>query len=279
MNNFKLCAFTDEAGNSLEEQILAMKQNNIHYMEIRGVNGKNISTLTADQVKQVYSRLQSEGLEVWSIGSPIGKIGIKDNFQEHLDLFSHMLELAYILSAKSFRLFSFYIPKEERHEDYKDEVLERMSRFCEIAEGSDITLCHENEKGIYGDKPERCLDIHKALPKIRAIFDPANFVQCQVETYSAFKLMAPYIHYMHIKDAKLDGNVVPSGMGDGKIPQLLSLYKEIGGNILSVEPHLTIFNGLKELEKEETSKVGVSVYPTQRLAFDAAVNALKRIII
>jgi hypothetical protein len=51
-------------------------------------------------------------------------------------------------------LFSFFTPAENR-DSYKDKVIERLGTFFEIAKGSGITLCHENEKGIYGDIPER----------------------------------------------------------------------------------------------------------------------------
>ncbi|HAA24848.1 MAG TPA: xylose isomerase, partial [Ruminiclostridium sp.] len=45
-----------------------------------------------------------------------------------------------------------------------------------------IILAHENEKGIYGDTPERCVDIIKSMncDYVRAVFDPANFIQCDV---------------------------------------------------------------------------------------------------
>ena len=39
----------------------------------------------------------------------------------------------------------------------------------------EIVDCHENEKGIYGDTAERCLDVLEACEgKLRAVFDPAD---------------------------------------------------------------------------------------------------------
>lgn len=88
------------------------------------------------------------GLAVWSLGSPFGKIGINDDFAPHLDSFKHSLELADILGAKHICLFSFYGTSDI------DPVLERLNAFIEAAKGTDIVLCHENEKGIYGDTTE-----------------------------------------------------------------------------------------------------------------------------
>lgn len=183
-----------------------------------------------------------------------------------------------ILGAENIRLFSFFTPAENR-ESYKDKVIERLGAFCEIAKGSGITLCHENEKGIYGDTPERCLEIHKALPEMKAIFDPANYVQCEVDTLKAWEIIKPYVKYLHIKDALADGSVVPAGKGDGNIKYILDEFKKLGGESVTLEPHLTVFEGLKALEKEgDASVVGeVYKYSSNTEAFSAAVSALREI--
>ena len=219
--------------------------------------------------------LKESGLSVFSIGSPFGKIGIDDDFQGHLEKFKKTLETADILGAKAFRLFSFYIEKDKKAEDFTEKVLERMYQFVLAAKNSDVVICHENEKGIFGDIPSRCEIIHKKIPEIKAVFDPANFVQCGVETISAFDTLSPYIHYMHIKDALNDGTVVPSGKGVGNIKKLLEKYN---GEILTLEPHLYEFSGLKALEQEGDTSGILNTYKSNREAFDAGVNALKEII-
>ena len=83
------------------------------------------------------------------------------------------------------------------------------------AKGSGVDLCHENEKGIYGDVAERCYKLHTALPEFKGVFDPANFVQCGEDTLVAWELLKPFMKYAHIKDAKADGKVVPPGDGIG----------------------------------------------------------------
>lgn len=273
MNKFALCAFADEAGDILVQQIDALKANGIAKLEIRNVDGVNVSDFDVNKAKEVKKALDDNGISVFSIGSPIGKIGIEDDFEPHLEKFKHTLQIADILGAKAFRLFSFYIDADKNPQDFTDEVLERMSRFAEVP--TDVTLCHENEKGIFGDKPERCVMIHKALPKIKAVFDPANFVQCGVDTLSAFDMLSPYVQYMHIKDAVASGNVVPAGRGDGNIAQILQKYS---GSVLTLEPHLFEFSGLAALENDgEKSKIG-GAYKNGREAFDAGAAALKNII-
>lgn len=276
----KIYAFADEASANIDEQIKAMKENKLDGLEIRNVDGVNISRITKEKAEEVRKKLDGAGLRVWTIGSPIGKIDIeKDDFALHTEKFKHTLELADILGAENIRLFSFFTPAENR-DSYKDKVIERLSAFCEIAKGSGITLCHENEKGIYGDIPERCLEIHKALPEMKAIFDPANYVQCEVDTLKAWEMIKPYVKYLHIKDALADGNVVPAGKGIGNVKFILDDYIGNGGGSVTVEPHLTVFDGLKALEKEgDTSVVGeVYKYSSNTEAFSAAVSALRELI-
>ncbi len=271
--DFRLAAFADEADGRISEQIKAMTENGIEHLEIRGVDGENISDISKEKAKEVRKLLDNAGLSVWSLGSPYGKIGICDDFSSHLDKFKYGLELAEILGANHIRMFSFYVPSGDE-ERYKEEVMSRLGQFISAADGSGITLCHENEKGIYGDIAIRCAEIHKTFPQLKAVFDPANFIQCKQDTINAWKMLEPYIEYMHIKDALEDGSVVPAGKGVGNLPYLLENYK---GNVLTLEPHLSVFDGFDKLETAEKTKMGYC-YPTSRAAFDAAVNALKELI-
>ena len=142
-----------------------------------------------------------------------------------------------------------------------------------------MLLCHENEKGIYGDIPERCLEIHKAVPELKGIFDPANYVQSGADTLKAWDMLKYYIYYMHIKDAKIDGTVVPAGMGDGNVEKVVKNFLEKGGNSFTIEPHLTVFEGFSHLERKgEKSEISEYGYPDSDTAFDAACNAFKGIL-
>ena len=241
---------------------------------------KALDNLTIDEAKELKKQLADNGLGTWSIGSPIGKIDIeKDDFEAHMDKFRHTLEVAKILGAKNIRLFSFFIPEGKNPADYKDEVIRRLNCFVEAAAGTGIDLCHENEKGIYGDIAVRCLEIHQAVPQLKAIFDPANYIQCGQNTLEAWEMMKPYVKYMHIKDALSDGNVVPAGKGEGNLPAILKDFQARGGAELTIEPHLAVFAGLKDLEREgDTSVVGKFVYESNEVAFDAACDALKEIL-
>lgn len=281
ITKFSLYAFADEAGDTIEMQIAAMVRNALNGIEIRNFGNKSICEHTVEEAKAYRRQLDEAGLTVWSIGSPIGKIDIeKDDFYAHTERFKHTLELAAILGAERMRIFSFFIPSGKDPSSYRNEVIDRLGTLLSLAVGSGVALCHENEKGIYGDIPERCLEIHRALPDMKGIFDPANYIQCGQDPLRAWGMLKEYITYLHIKDAYPDGTVVPAGKGVGHLSEIVSEYYALGGNAATLEPHLTVFSGLAGLEREgNTSSIGHAfVYPNADAAFDAACDAFKTLL-
>ena len=278
--NLKIFAFADEADSAIEGQISAMKEHGLAGLEIRNVDGTNIADISCEKAREVRKQLEDAGLSVWSVGSPIGKINIEtDDFSAHVEKFKHTLELSNVLDAQNIRLFSFYMPEDKDPAVFKNEVIDRMGVFCDVAKGCDVVLCHENEKGIYGDTVAHCLEILKAHPTLRSVFDPANFAQCGEDTVKAWEQLVPYVHYMHIKDAAANGDIVPAGTGIGQIPELLKRYREKGGTAITLEPHLMEFAGLSGLERAgEKSQVGSLQFASQNEAFAAGVAALKAIL-
>lgn len=280
MGRFIVSAFGDEISPYLNTQMDVLEQNSIKFIEMRGVNGRNIVQYSSIEAKDIKKQLDERGFRISAIGSPFGKIGIEDDFGPHLDLFKHTLELAKILETEYIRLFSFYPPKGGDPAACRGQVMERFSKFIEAAEGTGITLLHENEKDIYGDTAERCLDLLETMrcSNTAAIFDPANFVQCDVKTYpEAYGLLRKHIKYMHIKDAVYsDHHVVPAGYGDGKVKEILkALYDSGYEGFLSIEPHLWDFVGYADLEPRSSVNKMEDGGPKQ---FAMAIEALRRII-
>lgn len=280
MAEFILSAFADEYSPNFDEQLEGLKKNGVGFMEIRGVDGKNISDLDEATLKVVKEKLDKAGIGISSIGSPIGKIKTSDTFEPHLDKLRNCIRAAKILGTKNIRIFSFYMPEGVTREEARPEVMKRLAAMLEIAKAEGVTLCHENEKGIYGDSPETCLDIQKEFGgEIKLIFDPANFIECGYEPYPhGFELIGDRIYYMHIKDADENHKIAPAGKGIGRIPDIIrELDKREGKLFLTVEPHLRVFKGLEALETDEKTKMP-NTYATSYEAFGAAVDAIKAII-
>lgn len=275
----RIYAFSDEASANIDEQIAAMKKNGLNGMEIRNVDGVNIGDITVEKAKEVKAKMDKAGLIVWTIGSPIGKIE-PENYEAHIEKFKKVLEFAKILGAENIRLFSLFMKDEEKADELFSTSVKFLKELVAIAKDSGITLCHENEKGIYGDTAERCLAIKEAVPELELIFDPANFVQCGVDTKKAWEMLGKYTKYLHIKDALADGNVVPAGKGIGNLQYIVDEYRKNGGDAVTIEPHLAVFAGLSDLENEDDKSVvgEVYAYPSNEVAFDAAVSAFKELL-
>lgn len=279
MANFILSAFADEASPVISEQIAALKKAHIPSVELRNVNGKSVKDLTIDEARAVRAELDEGGIKVASMGSPFGKLKIAADFEAHMHEFEHALDLCHVLGTDRMRVFSFYIPGREDPAAYREEVIRRLDRMLDAAEREGVKLCHENEKGIYGDNGARCLDLMDALgDRLGLVFDPANFIQCRENPAELFPKLEGYLTYMHIKDAVMDtGAVVPSGFGDGGVPEIIeALSRRQGDIVLSVEPHLKVFAGLENLQGEKlTHKYS---YPDSFAAFTAATDAIKNIL-
>lgn len=276
--SFIFSGFADEADKEFIGQVNALKRNNYQHLEIRNVGGKKLTEVTLAEAKEMAAILADNGLSVWSMGSPIGKMKVDADWQQHLDDYRRVLDMATVFGAKRIRMFSFFMPKEDDPANWKNWVLDKLAVFAEISKEYDVTLCHENEKGIYGDMAVRCLEIHKALPQIKAVFDPANFVQCGQDTLQAWEMLAPYVEYMHIKDALANGVVVPAGTGLGNVQAIVRKYAAQGGKVLSLEPHLTKFVGLQNLEADTVSIVGTMHFENGDEAFDYAANTLYKLV-
>jgi sugar phosphate isomerase/epimerase len=244
-----LSGFSDEIDQDFATQCEVVTGLGLQYIEIRSAWGTNVLDLDADQLATVQQLLTQHGLRVSSIGSPIGKIAITDDFAPHLERMRHAAEVARLLEAPYIRLFSFFIPEGDDPDDHRDEVITRMRAIAEVAEEAGVIAVHENEKEIFGDIPRRCLDIVTtvASPHLRLAWDPANFVQCGVKPFSeGYADLRPHTVYIQIKDALFaDSSVVVAGAGDGEVPETIRALREDGfDGFFSLEPHLGTQNAL-----------------------------------
>lgn len=279
MEHIILSGFSDEIAPELDLQLAAIREWGLSHIELRAADGVNVSDFSTEKGKEVKNKLAGAGVSVSSIGSPIGKIGIEEDFAPHLEKLKRTLEIQKELGAPYLRMFSFYIPQGRAPEDFREEVLDRVGRMAEEAAAWDSVLLHENEKGIYGDSAPRCKELLDAFygPHFKAVFDFANFVQVGQQTLPAYELLKPYVEYVHVKDAQWGtGAVVPAGQGDGHVKDILADL--IGGGwkgFLSLEPHLTDFAGLAALE-QDPQKRGSAL--DGKSAWKLALDSLQEIL-
>ena len=269
----RLCAFADEAGASLAEQIAALKEHNISLIEIRSIDKKNVSKFTDEEATEYARILRENGISVWSVGSPLGKVDLAEA-NAHMNTVRRVCEIAKIFGAERVRMFSFYYA-----EGQGEAVIAALRRMAEIAEEFGLIFCHENEKGIYGDITERVEEIVAANIKgMRFVFDPANYIQCGVSIPDAIERLFACTDYFHIKDVVAStGELVPAGMGDGFIDGIVQKITDSGKDyVMTLEPHLKVFSGYHEIDGEEMKHRFHFTSATE--SFAAAANALKKIL-
>ena len=279
MSNWIISAFADEYSRSVEKQISALKENGLDHVEVRFVEDKNIADLTADEVIALRQKLDDGGVKVSAVGSPLGKINLADNFEEHLEKAKRVYNTANILGTDKIRVFSFYLHEGKSREECREEVLDKLGRLLDAAEGFGVKLCHENEARIYGETPEYCLDLLKHFDgRLRAVFDMGNFVLDHCDPVAGYELLKNYIEYFHIKDAVIPRAIVPAGCGDAKIGEILHRFRDEFGRdvLLSIEPHLLVFDGLKDIAGQKFSNP--YTFKTKEIAFAVAVQKTKELL-
>ena len=280
MNQIVLSGFSDEIAPELDRQLEVVRELGLTHIELRAADGVNVSDFTGEKLREVKEKLQAAGVKVSSIGSPIGKIGIEEEFGPHLEKLKRTLEIQKELDAPYLRMFSFYLPEDRDPGEFRGEVMDRVGRMVEEAKSWDAVLLHENEKKIYGDNAARCKELLDAFygPHFKGVFDFANFVEVGQETLPAYELLKPYIEYVHIKDALMaEKKVVPAGKGDGHVREILSDL--IGGGwkgFLSLEPHLIDFAGLAALEQDAKHRESTL---DGKDAWKLALDSLKAILV
>ena len=240
-----LSGFADEISPDLDEQCRVLRELGMSHLELRSAWDVNVADLDEDRLERIAAALGTAGLRVSSIGSPVGKAPVTVGVDEHVARFRRCARVAQRLGAPYVRVFSFHPTDPADPAGSRDGVLRRMSALAAEAAREGLVLLHENEKDIYGDVPQRCVDVVESVgsPALRLAWDPANFVQCGVRPFTdGYALLRPHLEYVQVKDAVAGtGEVVPAGEGDGEVARTLAALAADGyDGFLSLEPHLAV---------------------------------------
>jgi sugar phosphate isomerase/epimerase len=240
---WSLSGFGDEVDPDPAIQAAVLLALGASHIEVRSAWGINVSELEQDAVERLKAILDEKGLKVSAVASPIGKVDVSLPVEHEVARLRQIISVAKGLDTMYVRIFSFYRAEGQGQGDIRAAVMERMAALAQEAAASGIVLLHENEKGIYGDTPERVLDIMETVgsPALRVAWDNANFVQVGVKPYTGgYAMLRPYLEYFQVKDAMAaTGEVVPAGEGDGELDATIAALKADGfAGFASLEPHL-----------------------------------------
>lgn len=280
MANFIFSGFADEISESFDEQLSSLKKLNINMIELRGVDGKNFTVLNDEELTVVKNKLSENNISISALGSPIGKFTLGDDFEEHIKLFERVMDIGDFLGCKTIRMFSFYPREGSTFSEFEAEVFEKIEILLQHAEKRGFTLCHENEKDIYGDSQENVLRLLERFNgRLKAVLDCGNFVFSGFSAENSFNNLGSFIQYMHIKDCDNDGIIVPALKGNAYLDQAIKAANEHvkGDFIITLEPHLMMFTGLSGLSKLDDIKHKYS-FKNSFEPFELSYNTIKNLI-
>lgn len=246
---FTLSAFADEISADPQTQVDVLASCGIRFIEFRSILESNVLALSDLQIRDFKALLDKHGFRLSAIGSPIGKVRIDEPFGPHLEKFKRAIELAKVFDTPNIRIFSYYPPEGLDWDDYDDHrraVLDRMWEKCRLAKKAGMRLLHENEHRIYGESPERVVDLMETVTSqpegevLVAVYDAANYVFCGHDPWQGWQATKQWTKHLHIKDWKKgDTHGSIPGEGEGQFPRWLADAVKMGyDGFATMEPHL-----------------------------------------
>lgn len=217
-----LTGFADESAESKKanEQFTALAAIGLQYYSIRFVdvgNGiKNVMLLDDSEIKLLQKMHADYGLKVSSIGSPIGKVKLKDvddgtankfiPFEKYLkEDVQTACDRAEAFGSKLLRGFSFYHPKGTSPEEHLDQVVDQLGQIAEACDARGLTFGLEVEANLVGQTGNLLATIAERVnhPAMLTIFDGANIVLqgfTPMQVFAQYQAMKPSLGWLHIKD-------------------------------------------------------------------------------
>ena len=217
-----LSGFADEAANEklAVQQYAAFAAIGLRYYSIRFIdvgNGiKNVMALDDGEIKTLVKMQADYGLSVSSIGSPIGKVKLRDiddgtanrfvPFEEYLAKDVQVAcDRAEAFGAKLIRGFSFYHPKGTKPEGHIEQVSEQLGQIAETCDRRGLTFGLEVEANLVGQTGDLLAKLAKQVdhPAMLTIFDGANIAMqgfTPDQVYRQYLAMKPSLGWIHIKD-------------------------------------------------------------------------------
>jgi len=239
-----ISAFADEIGPDLDLQMDVCESQGVRWIDVRGIDNKNVSKMTPADTRQYRRRMKDRGFSAACIGSPIGKIRMDEDFDAHMELLKNCFAVADAFETRLIRVFSFYPSKGKAIADERNAVMDRLAEMVRSAEKAGMILLHENEKNIYGAAPDGVKDIFNTIRSehLKCVFDPANFVEENVAPYDGAwtKGLGDLTFYFHIKDKRRgEDTCIPAGEGEAQIEPIFNdLRKRLWSGFMALEPHM-----------------------------------------
>ena len=239
---------SDEAGQAIEKQIVAHNELGWEHLELRSVDGENITAIADDTFDAVCDQLAAAGKKVSCFGSAIANWArpITGDLQIDLDDLKQAIPRMHRLNTPFIRVMSYPNDSDSplSEPEWRDEAIRRMKELAKIAEDGGITMAHENCSGWGGLSAENSniLLAEVNSPALKVVFDTGNPVCYGQDAWDYYQAVYDDIVYVHIKDAIRENDedtYTYCGEGNGYVREIVGdLLKKGYDGGFSIEPHL-----------------------------------------
>ncbi len=268
----------DEAGETIAEQIRAHQELGWKHLELRMIEGENITRIADDKFKEVAEKLEAAHIKVSCFASKLGDWSrkISDDFAEDVKDLQTAIPRMKGMGTEFIRAMSW--PNDGwSDEDWKKEAIRRMRELVRLAEEGGVTIVHENCSG-WGGRPETCRELVETMdsPHFRIVYDTGNPPSYGQDGWEFYQAVRPYIVYVHIKDSlQGKGTYTFCGEGDGRVEDILRHLLDSGyqGGI-SIEPHLA--NVLHDESKGDGKKDPFQAYVEYGRRLENIIEKIRR---
>lgn len=257
-----LTGFTDEAADSIEDQIRVVQDLGWNHLELRTVDGVNLHDLSPDDFSRVRSAVEDSGLKVSCLGSNIANWGtpVETPLAETMKIVDRVIERAAALKTSYTRVMSYALRLDEKDkvlEDQKEkERFEKLRAICGRLLENGVTPVHENCFTYGGMSWKHSLRLLEEVPGLKLAFDTGN-PPLQVDysgpeprpmqsSWEFYTRVRPHIEYVHIKDATFNPETKEElyrfpGEGEGEVKRIVQDLLETGyQGGFSMEPHMAV---------------------------------------
>ncbi len=267
----RLCFFTDEVSQNLDEAIAFAKEFDIHNVEIRNVDKAYAFMDEPAKLKEIRAKLDDNGLRVAILATPIMKCMVpgyevvpsivqeikdseqsfpyptKEQYGRSVEFLNRAIEAAHILGTDLVRVFGFWrvVDPTAVH----GLILEKLQELSPIAEKGGIRLALENESSC---SLANCQEVMMVLPKAPAnvgmLWDPLNGTTTDEKPYpDGYNLIdKSRLFHVELKDLGIDpatGEHHTVAVGDGVLPYteiFEALARDGYQGVISMETHFSI---------------------------------------
>ena len=270
----RFCGIADEAGKTIAEQIRAHKELGWDLIEVRNVEGVNLTDLPDDKFEATLAALNDAKIGIACFASQLANWArpITGDFSVDVAELKRAIPRMHKAGTKFIRCMSYPNDKNSPWPDdkWRDEAVRRLKELARMAEDGGVVLVHENCSGWGGQGPKQMAEIWERVgsPAFQLCYDTGNLHGNDPwEFYLASREHAVHVHvkdYRKLPDGKEEACF--PGEGIGRVADVLSDLMTRGyDGAISIEPHMSSVVHLRQEAKDPDAAYKVYVEYGRRL--------------